>query len=287
MPVIRIFALITFLLISVPAFAQDAPIGAIMEVEGTARITHAGKTSPASIDMPVYLNDTLETGANSKANILFIDDTELTLSDNAAATIDEYIFDEGSTVGNKGRYSLLRGAFLFTSGLMTKNQKPDVTLETVYGSIGLRGTTVWGGQADETYGVLVQEGEVIVTNKRGQVRVPAGMGTNLRGRDAAPTAAAAWKPARIEQAVAMVTLKRHEMVMQKIIARKIQNKAIRAKLRGLRQQRQNQPDTAPTQKQGQMQKKPKQRQDQKKNLQERGENLHPQKQPSSDLPSLR
>lgn len=212
-----------------PAFAQNGAIGTFIEVEGAAFITHAGQKSAAAVDMPVYSGDSVETTAGSKANIVFIDDTEITLGENAALTIDQYVFDDGAATGNKGRYSFLRGAFLFTSGLMTKNDRPDVTLETAYGSIGLRGTTVWGGEIDREYGVLVQEGEVTVTTNRGRIRVPAGQGTNIRSRDSIPTLAAVWRQEKIDHATRMVALKRKELVQQRIAARKQKNAELRGK----------------------------------------------------------
>lgn len=243
-----LFRLPVFLILlafSFPAFAQDGAIGTFMEVEGAAFITHAGQKTAAAVDAPIYLGDRIETAADSKADILFIDDTDITLGENASLSIDEYVFDEDAAAGsNKGRYSLLRGAFLFTSGLMTKNPKPDVTLETGYGSIGLRGTTVWGGQLDDEYGVLVQEGEVTVTTSRGRIRVPAGTGTNIRSRDSIPTFAAAWGQEKIDRAKGMVRLKRHELVQQRMAARKEKNRELR------QQKMEKRGGAAPEQKQG-------------------------------------
>ena len=111
--------------------SEDTAIGTIIEVEGITNITHANSSSikAAYIDEEVYLNDVVETGDASRTLILLIDDTEITLGENSRLNIDEYIFDATANDENKARF-LLRGTFLFVSGLITKMHKPDVTLET-------------------------------------------------------------------------------------------------------------------------------------------------------------
>jgi len=212
----------------------DATIGTIIEVEGAAFLTHGRQTMAATVDMAVYRNDKIETFDDAKMHILFIDDTELTLGEKSVLTIDEYIYDdteEGAT-GGKGRYSILRGAFLFASGLMGKTEKPDIALETPYGSIGLRGTTVWGGKIDNEYGVLVEDGEVSVTTNRGRIRVQKGQGTNIRSRDSIPTFAKAWGQEKIDFAKGRVALKHRKKVRERVVARK---KAHKEKIRDRRQ----------------------------------------------------
>lgn len=221
MAALRILLLLTLLVLPYPASAQTInAIGTVMEVEGTALITHDGKKSAAAVDTPVYMNDQVETGAGSKIHILFADETELTLADNAALTVDAYVFDEESGSGGRGRYSVLRGAFLFTSGLMTKAQNPDVEINTTYGAIGLRGTTVWGGDINDEYNVFVQDGEVSVTTNRGRIRMAAGEGTSIRSRDAIPALPKKWGQEKIGMAERMVALKNREIVHQRIAAHK-------------------------------------------------------------------
>ena len=300
------------LLLAFPARAQDSSgaIGSFMEVEGSASITHIGQKTAAAVDAPVYLGDIIETATDSKASIVFVDDTDITLGENARMTIDEYVFDEDAAAGNKGRYSFLRGAFLFTSGLINKTANPDLVLETPYGSIGLRGTTVWGGEIDNEYGVLVQEGEVTVTTNRGRIRVPAGQGTNIRNRDSIPTFAAAWGQEKIEHAKGKVAFKRRDLVQQRIATRKQQNVDLRGKRRELRQQRPDGPKNIPAeQKQGQndelkkridenrdrIQERREQYRDKMKDAprddgtaksQEQRENFHLQRNPDANRPAL-
>jgi hypothetical protein len=77
-------------------------------------------------------------------------------------------------------------------------------IRTAVGAIGLRGTTVWGGPIDKGYGVVVLNGEVAVTGRRGTVTLKQGQGTMLFG-DGKPPRAAAWPTARVKRAVASIT----------------------------------------------------------------------------------
>lgn len=217
MATFRILLLLPLFFLSCPAFSQTADaIGAVMEVEGTAFITHDGKKTAAAIDTPVYMNDQIETGPDSKIHVLFVDETELTLADNAALSVDQYVFDETAGSGGRGRYSILRGAFLFTSGMMTKIQNPDVEINTAYGAIGLRGTTVWGGSINDEYNVFVQDGAVSVTTNRGRIRMAAGEGTSIRSRDAIPALPKKWGQEKVGMAVRTVALKNRETVQKRI-----------------------------------------------------------------------
>src|SRR4051812_15850115 len=123
-----VFAL-AFLFLPLPAFAagDDGIVGTILEVEGSGTVTtQDGRAVPAAIDTPVHLHDTVQTEAQSRIFIQFIDETELTLSENAKATIDSYVFDAADNSGNKASYTIMQGAFQYVSGMIGHKPDPDV-----------------------------------------------------------------------------------------------------------------------------------------------------------------
>lgn len=195
LPRLRFFGIFVFLagaVLTGSAFAQaPQPIGSVVETEGSVTFSGANGTSAARPQDNIYPYATIKTGPQSRALILLIDDTEITLGENAELTLDEYVFDPGDPQENKGRFSFLRGAFVYVSGMLAKRSPPDVTLKTSYGSIGIRGTTVWGGPVDDGFGVFVENGEVLFNGESGSVRVPQGAGTFLK-RGLAPRPANAW-----------------------------------------------------------------------------------------------
>lgn len=194
-------------------------IGTVLEVEGTAVLQSArdGSRSAVKLDAPVRLNDTITTGPGARIFILFIDDTELTLSENTRLTVDEYVFDPDDGQDNKARFSILQGAFKYVSGLIAKSRKtPDVEFNTHFGSIGIRGTDFWSGSTEGKYGVFVNEGAVNVVTDGGNAIVGKGLGTNIASRREAPTKPTQWGEARLNIARAMTRLKNMDAVRDRI-----------------------------------------------------------------------
>lgn len=212
-------------------------IATVATVEGEAALARGGNAPGAlAADAPLFLNDKIETGPGAKVHILFVDDSELTLGENAQLTLDEYVYDPDDDASSKGRFGLLRGAFIFTSGLIEKTAKPDVRLNVAYGSIGLRGTTVWGGETDSQYGVFVSDGSVSVETRRGRVRLASGEGTDLGGANAAPSRPKAWGSPRIGKALGTVALKNREKVGERVQKMKERHRVLFKKRKERREQ---------------------------------------------------
>lgn len=228
--------------------SEEAVVGTVMEAEGAVNlIVPNAPPRTLKVNDVVHMNDVIETGLSARAFILLIDDTELTLGENAQLTIDEYVFDEEDTAANKGRYSILRGAFLYTSGLVAKKENPDVEINTPYGAIGIRGTSFWGGDIDGEYGVLVTEGRVSVQTERGRIYVDKGQGTSLRAKTSIPARAAVWSEEKVGRAVKTIALQDANGVRQRVEKHADKQKAARVNFKENLRKRQNmqQPGTAP------------------------------------------
>jgi hypothetical protein len=225
---IMIIMIAGFITINSAWAADEAPIGTLIELEGQVYL----EGSDASINEEVFLNNNISTGEDSKALILLIDDTEITIGANSSLKIDEYVFDADNTSDNRGRFSVLRGTFLFVSGFITKIQKPDVEITTSYGSIGIRGTTVWGGEVDnDEYGVLVEDGEVTFTNEAGSTNIEKGYGSFIRNRKSLASRPNIWSSEKRDRAKHKVALKNPEIIKKRIQKRKKAHKEMRIKYR--------------------------------------------------------
>jgi len=147
-----------------------SPVGMVKEVSGAATITHAsGMTETAVIGTAIYQGDIVETDGVGAVNIRFLDESTFAVSNNARLAIDEYVFDAGNTGAGASNFSLLRGVFMFTSGLIGRDDPDDVRIETPVGSIGIRGTTIFGvidpnGESQ----ITVTEGAIVVRNGTGE-----------------------------------------------------------------------------------------------------------------------
>ncbi len=227
------FLLLT-LTFSTPAYAQEEtqneamsvevmvePVATVIEIEGSAAVKDStGASAQLAVDAPIFESDEILTSAESKVLLLFIDDTELTIGENADVKINDFTY-EADEDGKKSAYiSFLRGAFLFVSGKVGKMAVPDVNLETPYASIGIRGTVVWGGTLDDEYNVFVQEGAVSVRNERGATMVREGEGTTLVDRRTFPTRSKTWEEAKINRAVSTIALARTSEVKTMLDSRR-------------------------------------------------------------------
>lgn len=142
------------------AMNDESPVGVVQDVTGGATITHPnGSTETVTIGTQIYEGDIIETSDNGAVNILFIDESTFAVSQNARLAIDEYVFDPDSN-GGTSDFSVLRGLFVFTSGLIGRDDPDDVHIDTPMGSIGIRGTTI-AGNAD-TGEITVLEGAIVL-----------------------------------------------------------------------------------------------------------------------------
>ncbi len=161
---------------SAPEYAQtqtatdESPIGAVQEIKGEAFVTRTdGTREPMTLGTPVYEGDVVETSQTGAVNIVFLDNTSLAVSENARAALDTYQFDP-ATEGGAQDISVLRGVFVFTSGLIGRDDPDDVKIETPVGSIGIRGTIIAGDiNPGGESAISVLEGAIVIKNDINEV----------------------------------------------------------------------------------------------------------------------
>lgn len=149
--------------------SDQSPVGAVEEVKGEVKVTRAdGTVETVTIGTPIYEGDIIETDASGAVNITFIDETSMAISENARMAIDQYTFDP-STESGTTNFSVLRGLFVFTSGLIGRDDPDDVHINTPVGSIGIRGTIIAGEiNPDGQSNISVLEGAIVVKNGLGE-----------------------------------------------------------------------------------------------------------------------
>lgn len=153
---------------------------------------------------PVEFGDRLRAHEDARLEATLIDDTQLTLGANAELVVDEYVYAPGA-IGGRMALTVLGGTFLFRGGRVEAPGGGNVTITTAFATLGVRGTTVWGGPLDGAFAVFVIEGEVTVTNAGQTVTLTNGEGTTIPAADGAPEAPVQWGQARIDRAFETVT----------------------------------------------------------------------------------
>lgn len=193
MKILRTFQLLMFIAVwghSGEALAQDAdPAGKVERTRNqvSARPSVSDPARPLTMGDKVFRNETLNTGAQARAELRLSDQTSLVLGENAEVRLDEFVYDEkGSATLN-----LVTGALRFVSSLHGHPGK--LTLRTPVATIGIRGTDFWVGPIDGVYGVLLLTGNVEVSNAAGTVTLDTPRtGTLISGPDVAPGDAVPW-----------------------------------------------------------------------------------------------
>jgi hypothetical protein len=125
--------------IGLSARAEEAPIGYVKTLSGTATVTHGGIATAAALTMPVYEHDRLETGGNGELGVTFRDNTRISLGPDSRIELKHYVFKPASE-----EYGfLLRlayGTMEYISGLTEKLAPDAMSIEAPGFTVGARGT---------------------------------------------------------------------------------------------------------------------------------------------------
>ncbi len=150
--------------------------------------------------------DTIITGADTRAEIEFVDDTYLMIGDNSRLTIDEMVFEPG--IRSKGVITLTQGVFRMVSGKINKVTGGELTINSPVATIGIRGTDFWGLQEkDKLTMALIDNGILEITGADGKTVVldtPLQAVVIERGKPT-PDAPFSLTPAQLQEAAKTVT----------------------------------------------------------------------------------
>lgn len=171
-------------------------------VHGDVSLEREGH-EPVSIALgdALYEGDTLRTDQGEYVELEFIDNTHIELTGmNGSLTLNEYVFDPENPADNKAHYSVLKGSFKYISGLLSHHdaEKSNITIDLDFGSIGIRGTTVYRAMSDGECWIFLEDGLIDVSNDGGSVSLQPGDGTRIHDLAVAPVDAAPWGQKRID-----------------------------------------------------------------------------------------
>ncbi len=137
---LRIIALAALLLgpgLAGTAFAQQK-VGIDSAVNPAAMgIPPGGAPRRLVLGQDVLFNERISTGADGQTQVLFVDESTLSVGPNANMTIDQFVYNPHTGTG-KLVASLTRGVFRFVGGKLSK-QDNAVTMRTPAATIGIRG----------------------------------------------------------------------------------------------------------------------------------------------------
>ncbi len=116
----------------------DEPIGNVATLTGTATAIRNKNSIPLKLQDDIFMNDVLQTSANSTLGVTFNDDTTFNLTANAKITVDNFVYED-SGKQNKALFGVARGTVAFVAAAVAKSG--DMKISTPTATLGIRGTT--------------------------------------------------------------------------------------------------------------------------------------------------
>ena len=136
--------IVTFVLLFILAapwsvLAADNFAGSVKNVQGSVVVKRQTMSLKAVRGMKIYANDVISTGQDGAVGIILQDNTIFSLGPDSELELKEYVF-----VPDQGSFSMLakmiKGTFVYMSGLIGKLSPESITIETPVGTIAIRGT---------------------------------------------------------------------------------------------------------------------------------------------------
>jgi len=123
--------------LALPVAAQ--PIGTVASSEPTLRGTPPGAgTRTLALGTDLLRDETVQSSATGRGQLLFLDQTTLSLAPNTTIVLDRFVFDPERGTGEIG-LQLTEGALRFIGGTLSRQQ--DAVIETPTSTIGIRGSS--------------------------------------------------------------------------------------------------------------------------------------------------
>lgn len=150
---------------------QSAPraqqIGATTVIQNdVSRLKGSQKSALASGDT-VFRDETVQTGADALAKIVFLDQTNLSIGPSARVSLNQYVYSADRPAG-KVALNLLKGTYRFVTGDLDKKA---YEINTPVATIGVRGTVFDVATTGARSIVTLLEGAVTVCTRRARPQV--------------------------------------------------------------------------------------------------------------------
>jgi hypothetical protein len=156
--------------------------GVAAAVNTTATGLLAGSTRTLFIGNDVFKDERITTDAGGRAQLLFLDQSAVTVGPNAELVIDRFVYDEKSRLGTLA-VQASRGLIRFVGGDISKQQ--DVLIRTPVSLIGIRGgiSLIKVDQDGGTQAIFLFGSQLTVTSNQGgqtQLVTRPGFGVTVR-----------------------------------------------------------------------------------------------------------
>ena len=194
-----------FLMIAGPAAqaAEGDVVGKVLRLKNGATAMQNAMPRPLSVGSDVLVSDVISTGAGARLEFSLRDGSVVTLGERATFALSDF---EDTPSKESISLRLLSGAFKAASGAIAARNPDAMTVATNTATIGIRGTTVWGGTLDSAFEVALLEGAAVtVTTRAGTGELNTiGQGTSIPSENQPPAPPTTWAQTKVTRALATV-----------------------------------------------------------------------------------
>jgi hypothetical protein len=172
-----------------PLLAEEKPIGLVVALRGdVTAVNTAGAQRSLAAKSEIYRADTIKTGSRGRVQMMFDDNTLISLGPNTDMQIADYQWHPDKKTGAM-ETRVSEGVFRIMGGAITRVAPNNFNTETPAGIIGIRGSMYAGKVTGSSLHLLFQGGKgIFVTNAAGSVSIDRpGFGTFVAGPNTAPT----------------------------------------------------------------------------------------------------
>jgi hypothetical protein len=121
-------------------FAAEDAIAVVIAAEGGVSVSRGGKVLPLALKDPIYLSDTVMTGADGRVQIFFNDDSTVTMTPGTNLEMTAFA-DEGKS--SRFAADLFQGAIRLITGGITEKNPEGFNVTTPLATVGIRGTILY------------------------------------------------------------------------------------------------------------------------------------------------
>ncbi len=194
-----------------------ANIAEVVAISGKAILIREDQEISLKQQSKIQEKDIIKTMQDSKVQIVFEDETIISLGQKTTFEISEYLFSQTKA---KAKFNISNGLFKSITGKIGKIAPQNFQLKTQNATIGVRGTTILGETSKKGDSIICSSGKIIVSTKMGEVLVNMGEKTFIK-RGFSPTPAVKVSPNLIIEMDQTVKATQKEPKTKKEITQKI------------------------------------------------------------------
>ena len=177
----QIIIVLLLLCLAAPAIAAPDPVATVVAVRGmvVAKNT-SGVGRTLAIKGPIFQDDVLKTDASGQLQIMFTDNSIISLGRESEMKIAEYRWQAGQKDGAL-KTQVKEGTFRVMGGALAKDAPQNFKTETPTATIGIRGSMYAFTSTQDTLSVVFQGGKGIeIFNDFGKISITVpGFGTQV------------------------------------------------------------------------------------------------------------